>query len=122
MDQRMLADEILDFGLVASGERVIGGAHIGEFGVRTPRGKNPAREQRILRRDRAKRAVGVPQPVAELEEPYRVAVRHDVAVFVEVGKIGDARAQPLILAFPYMPRRPVALELAEMAGKSDLLL
>src|SRR5215472_213517 len=122
MDQRMLADEILDFGLGASVERVVGGTHVGEFGVRTPRGKNPAREQRVLRRNWAERAVGVPQPVAELEEPHPVAVRHDVAVLVEVGKIGDARAQPLILPFSYVPRRPVALEFAKVAGKSDLLL
>src|SRR5215472_13668179 len=122
MDQRMLADEILDFGLGASVERVVGGTHVGEFGVRTPRGKNPAREQRVLRRNWAERAVGVPQPVAELEEPHPVAVRHDVAVLVEVGKICDARAQPLILPFSYVPRRLVALEFAEMAGKRDLLL
>ena len=52
----------------------------------------------------------MPQPVAELEEPHPVLVGHDVAVFVEVGKIGHARAEPLVLAFSDMPRRRVVFE------------
>ena len=36
IDQRVLADQVLDFGLGAMIQRVIGGAHIGEFGVGAP--------------------------------------------------------------------------------------
>ena len=63
----------------------------------------------------------MPQPVGQLEEPNSVFSRHDVPVLVEVGEIGDARAEALLLAFSDMPWRVVALQLAEMAGKRDLL-
>src|SRR5260370_18783053 len=63
----------------------------------------------------------MPQPVAELEEPHPVLGRHDAAVLVEVGEIGDARAEPLVLAPTDMARRPIALELPEMARESALL-
>ena len=63
----------------------------------------------------------MPQPVAQLEEPHPILVGHDVAVLVEVGKIRDPRAEPLVLASSDMPRRIVIFELPEMAGERDLL-
>src|SRR5204863_1330662 len=47
---------------------------------------------------------------------------HDVAVLVEVGKIRDARAEPLVLAFSDMSRRIVIFELSKIACELDLLL
>ena len=98
IDQRVLADEVLDFGLGALVERVIGGAHVGELGVGTPGGNDAPREDRILRRHRPERAVRMPQPVAELEEPHTILGRHDPAIPVEVGEIGNARTKPLLAA------------------------
>ena len=121
INQRMLANQGLDLGLAAIVQCVVGGTHICEFRIRTPGGKHPPGEQGIFCGYRAEGAVGVPQPVTELKEPHSILVRHDVAVLVEVGKIGDARAQPLFLAFSDMTRRLIAFELAEMAGKRDLL-
>ena len=67
-EQRVLADQVLRFGLVLGVERVVGGAHVGELRV-AALGGTSAREQRILRRGRLEGAVGVPEPVAELEQP-----------------------------------------------------
>src|SRR5215472_11853759 len=64
----------------------------------------------------------MPQPVAQFEEPYPVVAGHDVAVLVEIGEIGNAGPEPLILALPDMSRRVVVLQLPEMAGKRDLLV
>ena len=64
----------------------------------------------------------MPQPVAELEEPQPVLGREDVAVFVEVGEIGDAGPKPLLLAPADVPGRRIILERAELAGKGELLL
>jgi hypothetical protein len=64
----------------------------------------------------------MPQPVAELEEPDPVLGRHDPAVAVEVGEIGDAGAEPLRAGLADMTRGDVVLELAEMPGEGDLLL
>ena len=58
---------------------------------------------------------------ASLKNQNSVFSRHDVPVLVEVGEIGDARAEALLLAFSDMPRRVVALQLAEMPGECDLL-
>src|SRR5579862_316699 len=63
----------------------------------------------------------MPQPVAELEKPYPVLGRHDVAVSVEVGEIGDAGAEPLRLLAPDMAGRGIILQFAEMLGEGDLL-
>src|SRR6516164_602629 len=120
IDQGVLADQILDLSFGAGIERVIGGAHIGKLSVGAPGGQHAPGKQRVLRRDRAERAVGMPEPVAELEEPDPVLIRDDVAVFVEVGEIRDPRPEPAVLAPSYVPRRVVALKLPEMARERDL--
>src|SRR5208282_3004607 len=122
IDQRVLADEILDLGLGARVECVIGRAHVGELGVGTPGRDDPPGEDRILRGNRPERAVRMPQPVTELEEPHAVFGRHDPAVLVEVGEIGDARAEPLLLVPADVTGGRIALDLAEIASEGELLL
>ena len=66
--QRMFADHVLDLGLGFVVERVVGGAHVGEFGVAALGVHHARRQQRKLRRNRAERAIGMPQAVAEIEQ------------------------------------------------------
>ncbi len=117
----MLANHIRDLGLGAVVERVIGGAHVGELGVAAPGRQHSPRQQRILRRDRPERAVGVPQPVAELEKPYPVLGRDDRAVPGQVGQIGNAGAEPVVFAFPNASRCFVIFQVTKIPGKCDLL-
>src|SRR5580704_15773026 len=118
----MLADEILDLSFGPLVERIVGGAHVGEFGVGAPGWYHASGKERVFRRDGAKRAVGVPETVAELEEPNPVFGRHDVAVLVEVREIGNARPEPLVLLHSDVARRRVALQFAEMPREGKLLL
>ena len=64
----------------------------------------------------------MPQPVSELKEPCPILGRHERAVLVEVGEICDAWAKATILPPLDMTWRRIALELAEVARESDLLL
>ena len=73
--QRMFADQVFDFGLRRIVQRVVGGAHVGEFGVSAVVNHDPPGQQRILRRYRAIRTVRMPQPVAEVEHPPPVVAR-----------------------------------------------
>ena len=85
--QRMLADHVLDLGLGLVVERVIGRAHVGEFGVAALRVHHPRRQQREFCRDRAERAVGMPQPIAEVEQSGAAVARQRLAVLAEVGDV-----------------------------------
>src|SRR5215471_7036916 len=64
----------------------------------------------------------MPEPVGQFKEPDTVVGRDDVAVLVEVRKIGHARAKPLRLAAADVARRAVGLELAEMTREDELLV
>ena len=90
--------EVVDLGLCRRGQRIVGGAQIGEFGVAVAeraRSRHAVRVQhRQHGRDPAERPVGVPQPVAELVEPARVVAAAQPARFVEVGNVGHFRPQP----------------------------
>src|SRR5579863_995848 len=122
IDQRVLAHEILDLRLRLIVERIVGGAHVGELRLAAAGGNRPPREQGIFRRDRPVGAVGVPQAIGELEQPDPVLGRHDRALAREVGEIGDAPAEALLLALADVAGRLVALELAKVFGEGDLLL
>src|SRR5204863_633594 len=87
-----------------------------------PHAEGPARRAAKISPAPGGTSCRMPQPVAQLEEPYPILVGHDVAVLVEVGKIRDARPEPLVLAYSDMPRSVVVFELPEMAGERDLLL
>src|ERR1700722_13314613 len=64
----------------------------------------------------------MPQSIAELEKPDAFRRRQNVAVLIEVGKIGDAGAEPLLDSPADMAGRAIVFELAEMPRKRKLLL
>src|SRR5262249_40829303 len=103
-------------------EAVVGGAHVRELGVGAPGGDDPPGEKGVLGGDGAEGAVGVPEAIAELEEPHPILGRHDLAVLVQVGEVRDARTKAMILGLPDMAGRLVVLQRAEVEGERDLLL
>ena len=121
MDQGVLADQILDLVLGPLVERVVGRAHVGELGVAAPRRDDAGRQEGMLRRDLRIRAVGVPEPVAQLEEPLAVVARNDLAVLVEVGQIADPGAEAALRCLADVAGPGLDLELAEVAREGDLL-
>src|ERR1700729_2417177 len=122
IDERVLANEILDFSFRFVVERVIGGAHVREFCLSTVSRDGSSRQQGITGCDRAEGAVGVPQPVAEFEQPDSIIRRHHRAASRQVGKIGNPTAETFLSALSNMARRFVALNIAELLGEDDLLL
>src|SRR5438105_11599115 len=80
-----------------------------------------ARLGRSHGRRRTEGAVGMPQPIAQLEKPDAIVGRHDVAVAVQVGEIRDARAESMVLTLADVTGALVVLELAEVQRERDLL-
>jgi hypothetical protein len=117
----MLADEVLDQSLGLVVERVIGGAHIGEFGVAALIDDDAAGQDRKLRRDRAERAVGMPQLVAEVEQTAAIVARQRLVIVAEVRHVVDQRIEPLLLRPGHIAAGRV-LDLTEIAAERDLLL
>src|SRR5262245_48717003 len=64
----------------------------------------------------------MPEAIAQLEEPHTVLGGEDVAVLVEVREVCHARTEPPIVALLDVAGRGIALELAEVLGKDELLL
>ena len=119
--QRMLADHVLDLGLGLVVERVIGRAHVGEFGVAALRVHHPRRQQREFCRDRAERAVGMPQAVAEIEQMGAAVLRQRLAVLAEIGDVVEPRGQAVIFLLGHGAAARL-LALAEIQRKGQLLL
>ena len=88
--QRVLADEVLDFPLGVLVERVVGGAHVGEFGVAALRIDDARRQQREFRRNGSEGRIGMPQAIAEVEQVHPAVARQRLAVLVEVGDVVQA--------------------------------
>ncbi len=114
--QRMLADHVLDLGLGFVVERVIGRAHVGEFGVAALGIDHPRRQQRKLRRDRPERTVGMPQAVAEIEQMGAVIARQRLAVLAEIGDVVQSGGEPVIFLLGHGAAACI-LALAEIAGE-----
>ena len=55
MEQRVLADQAVDLGFGVVVEGIVGGGHVGEFGLAAARRGDSGREQRKLRRNRPER-------------------------------------------------------------------
>jgi hypothetical protein len=119
--QRVLADEVFDLRLGLVVERVIGGAHVGELGVAALRVHHPRRQQRELCRDRAERAVGVPQAIAEIEQIGAAVLRQRLAVLAEVGDVVEARGEAVFIGLGDVAAAGV-LALTEVQGEGHLLL
>src|ERR1700722_20947551 len=122
IDERVLANEILDFRLRLVIESVIGGANIREFRLAAASRNGSPGQQRIARCDRAEGAVGMPQPITELEKPDAIVRIHQRAISRQVGEIGNAGAKTFLLALADMTWGFVALEIAEARGEGELLL
>src|SRR5258707_15109305 len=116
----MLPDQGLDLGLGLVLERVIGRAHIGELGIAALGIDHARRQQRKLRRNRAERAVGMPQAVAEVEQMAAVIARQRLAVLAEIGDVVQPGRQPVIFLLGHGAAARV-LALAEIARKYQLL-
>jgi hypothetical protein len=91
----MQHDEILDLGLAGGGQRVIGGAQIGEFRLAFPERTRARHAMRVKHRQRggnsAERSIGMPQPVAELVEAARIVTAAHASPLVEIGDVGHLR-------------------------------
>ena len=120
IDQRMLADQILDLGPGRGIERIVGRAHIGEFGIATVIGDDAAAQDRVLGRHGAKRGVGMPEAVAQRGHAALVVAPQLLAVLVEVGDIGEGRVESQ-LRIAYRRIRAF-LERPEIAREGQLLL
>src|SRR5450432_1403411 len=117
----MLADHVLDLGPGLVVERVIGGAHVGEFGVAALGIDHARRQQRKLRRNRAERTVGMPQAVAEIEQMGAMIARQRLAVLAEIGDVVEAGAEAVIFLLGNVAAARV-LALAEIQCERNLLL
>jgi hypothetical protein len=89
VDLGVLADEPLARGLRLRVEGVPPGAHVRELGVAAGRRNAVGVQQGVLRGGRLERAVGVPEPVAEREEPRAVVPLEHALVLVEVRHIRE---------------------------------
>jgi hypothetical protein len=118
--QRMLADHVLDLGLGLLVERVIGRAHVGEFGVATLRVDDARGQQRKFRRDRAERGVGMPQAIAEVEQMDAAVRRQRLAVLAEVGNVVQPGREPRLLRLDDIAAARI-LALAEIQRERHLL-
>ena len=88
MDGHQAVEARLRFGI----ERVVRRAQVGELGVAADRCDRTRIEQRRARRQVLERAVGMPQPVAQLEHAQAAVRVPDLVVGVQVGDIGDLGA------------------------------
>src|SRR5215469_13382124 len=123
----MQADQILDLMPEPLVKRVISRSHVRKFGVAAPRGNGTARQQRIGRRHRVERTVGVPQLVRELEQVSSAVGRQRLAGSIDIREIFDAGAELAYL----VPGTKVDgtgraaagfFKCAEMQGELQLLL
>jgi hypothetical protein len=94
---------------------------LGELGVAALLVDHTGRQQGILGRDGAERAVGVPQHVADVEEPLPAVAGERLAVLAEVGDVVHANHEALVLGLGDVAAARV-LDVAEVAGESHLLL
>src|SRR5271168_2786983 len=116
----MFADQVLDLGLGIVVERVVGGAHVGKLGIAALGIYDPRREQREFCRYRAKRTVGMPEAVAEIEEMGAVFTWQRLAVFAEIGDVIESGSKAVVLLLGDGAAAG-GLTLTEVQGESQLL-
>ena len=78
--KRVFADQLLDLGLGGVVERIVGGAHVGEFGAPAVGCGDAAGEDGIFRRHRPERTVGVPEAIAQVEHAAAVVAGEGLVV------------------------------------------
>jgi hypothetical protein len=100
-------------------EGVIGRAHVGELGIAAPGADDARREQRVLGGDRAERAVGVPQHIADIEQALPAIACQRPAVLAEIGDVVHAGDQALVLRLGDVAAACI-LDGAKVAGERHL--
>ena len=120
VEDRMLRHEGSEAALHGFGKRVVGRPLVGKFGVPADRRDRTRIEQRRPRRQPLERAVGVPEPVAELEHALPAFLAPHLIVGIEVGNVGKllAHAQLGVLAI----QRDRGLERAEVPREVEMLV
>ncbi len=118
VEDRVLGDEPFEPALHGLGQRVVGGALVGEFGVAADRRDGARIEQRCERRQPLERAVGVPDPVRQLELPCPRILPPDLVLVVEVGNVGEFFAYPQRRVLAQRREREVLL-LRELLVRKD---
>src|SRR6266540_4144558 len=78
-------------------------------------------QQRVLRRYHLERAVGMPEPVAEAEEPPPILPGEDLVVLVEIGHVGKGGGEAVLVRCA-QARADGVLDLSQAPGESELLL
>ena len=116
----MLADQPRHLGLRRRVQRIIGGAHVGELGVAAAVGRQPARQQRIPRRNGTERTVRMPEPVAKVEQPPAVVARQRSIILTQVGYVVHPLRQPMLPRLRHVATTS-ALDHTEMNGERHLL-
>ena len=117
----MLAHQILDLRPGGIIQGVVGGAHVGELGVPALAGNGPRGEQGVLGRRGAKRAVGMPQAIAQIEQPLPVVTGEDLMVPVQVRHISERGAQAALTGFGDIAADGV-LDVSEVLAEGHLLI
>ncbi len=120
MPNRVLDGEILDQRFELVGQRVIGGAHVGELGVAAFRWDFMAQQQRISRAVGMKRHIRVPEPVALAEQHAAIVRLHDVAVGVEIADVDQGRIVDALLVAGDLEHGP-HFDWSEQAAEGDML-
>src|SRR5262249_25723156 len=116
----MLGHQAIETAFHLPGKRIVRGALIGEFGMSADWRDRPCVKQRCPRRQPLERAIGVPQPVAQLEQAESAFLAPHLVVVIEVGNVGKflAQTQQRILSI----NGDRGLERAEMPREVEMLI
>src|SRR6266852_4296092 len=127
MRDRVVGAKPLAERLRLGGQRVVGGAHVGELGVGRDRRYDARVEHRVPSRQILERGVGVPETIAERVLPPAIVGLHDLAVGAEVRDVGERLvAEPILrnhAAAGALVQAPVeALRERELLGIGERLV
>src|SRR5262249_56027968 len=89
----MLGHEAIETAFHLPGKRILRRALIGEFGMSADWRDRPRVKQRCPCRQPLERAIGMPQPVAQLEQAESAFLAPHLVVVIEVGTVGKFLAQ-----------------------------
>ena len=90
----MLCDKAVKPAFHVFGQRVVGGAFVGKFGMAADRRNRARIEQRRPRGQSPELAVGMPQPVAELKHALPRVLAPHLIIGAEIGDVGELLAHP----------------------------
>ena len=117
--ERMLRDEALELALHFIGQRIVGGAHIGEFGVTSDRRDAARIKDRRARRQIFERAIGVPQPVTKIQTAHLAVLGPDFAPMGQVRDIDHFGSQAQFRIRPICANR--RFNRSDVSGEREVL-